>query len=355
MNKRICILTDTHCGCRLNSEAFLNNQKEFYEKVFFPSLDKSGIDQILHLGDYFDSPTSLNIRTLKLHREMFLDECKDKDIHLTILAGNHDSYYKDSLDTTSILEFFSSYENVDVVDNPVSLSYSQLPIVAIPWINAENEKSCLSLLKSTEAKICVGHFEMKGFERYKGVMLEEGLDPKIFKKFKTVLSGHYHHKSSKGNIHYLGSPFEITWNDCGEERGFHILDISTGELEFVENPHSMFRKVSYDDEGKTTDQMLAEVSKLKLAGKVVKLIVYNKTNEWLYGQYIKELEAAGPEKLEIVPLSAQGNSSDAEVSADKDTLEMILEAAKEIPTDSDKKEVIKLLRELYLESTEGIA
>jgi len=58
------------------------------------------------------------------------------------------------------------------------------------------------------------------------------LNAEDFKKFKHVYSGHFHLPSTKGNITYLGSPFQHTFNDVGSIRGYYIFD--DGKLEFIE-------------------------------------------------------------------------------------------------------------------------
>jgi DNA repair exonuclease SbcCD nuclease subunit len=42
----------------------------------------------------------------------------------------------------------------------------------------------------------------------------------FFRKFDTVMSGHFHHKSDDGQIYYLGTPYEIYWNDWEDKKGF---------------------------------------------------------------------------------------------------------------------------------------
>ena len=102
------------------------------------------------------------------------------------------------------------------------------------------------------APIVLGHLELVGFEMFRGSVSTHGDSPDLFGRFDLVCSGHYHHKSDTGNIHYLGSHSQFTWSDYGDDRGFHILDTETKELEFVKNPYEMFAKVWYDDR-KDTD------------------------------------------------------------------------------------------------------
>ena len=42
---KIAILNDTHSGIRNSSQIFLDNAKEFYDKVFFPECEKQNIKQ----------------------------------------------------------------------------------------------------------------------------------------------------------------------------------------------------------------------------------------------------------------------------------------------------------------------
>jgi DNA repair exonuclease SbcCD nuclease subunit len=47
------------------------------------------------------------------------------------------------------------------------------------------------------------------------------------------MCGHFHHKSNDGHIFYLGTPYEITWSDYGNEKGFHIFDFDKRDFEFI--------------------------------------------------------------------------------------------------------------------------
>ena len=70
----------------------------------------------------------------------------------------------------------------------------------------------------------------------RGLECRDGMSPKPFERFEMVLTGHFHAKSQKGNIHYLGAQMEFYWNDCGDKKYFHVFDTNTRELEQVVNP-----------------------------------------------------------------------------------------------------------------------
>ena len=88
--------------------------------------------------------------------------------------------------------------------------------------------------------MCCGHFELNGFNYNKTIVSKHGHEPEIFKNFDLVLSGHFHIKSSKDNIHYVGNPIQTTWNDYGVEKGFHIYDTYDGKLSFIKNDYDIF-------------------------------------------------------------------------------------------------------------------
>src|SRR6056300_179384 len=91
---KIAILNDTHCGIRNSSDIFVKHQRDFYEQIFFPYLNKNGIKNILHLGDYYDHRKYVNFKALADNREVFLERLRAEGITMDIIPGNHDVYYK---------------------------------------------------------------------------------------------------------------------------------------------------------------------------------------------------------------------------------------------------------------------
>ncbi len=110
----------------------------------------------------------------------------------------------------------------------------------LPWINSENYDETSNMIKKSKAKVAMGHLELNGFKATRGHMMEDGMDVKIFDKFKKVFSGHFHTRSNDGKIFYLGNPYEMFWNDVNDPRGFHIFDTETLEQTPVDNPYRLF-------------------------------------------------------------------------------------------------------------------
>jgi DNA repair exonuclease SbcCD nuclease subunit len=101
----------------------------------------------------------------------------------------------------------------------------------MPWICADNYEQCMGAINTTKSTIMFCHTDIVGFQMHKGQACDEGFDPKQFSKFDLVFSGHFHHRSTIGNITYLGNPYEMTWADFEDPRGFNIFDTDTRELQ----------------------------------------------------------------------------------------------------------------------------
>ena len=244
---KIIILGDTHFGVRGDSLEFHKYYRKFYDEVFFPYLIENNIKTIFQLGDLFDRRKFINFNSLYLSRGYFFNKLKEHNITMHTLLGNHDVAYKNTLEVNSSSLLLDGYKEVNVIDEFQTLEVEGTKIDIVPWICDDNEKEIFESMKTSGADICFGHFEIDGFEMDRGNVHQGGLDRKTLSKYDIVLSGHFHHMSSADNITYVGTPYEMTWSDYNDPRGFHVFDTSTRELEFVRNPHRMFHKVYYDD------------------------------------------------------------------------------------------------------------
>jgi DNA repair exonuclease SbcCD nuclease subunit len=216
-------------------------------------------------------------------------------LEVDFIVGNHDCYFKNTNRPNALNELVSGrYPDFRVHGlYPAEMIFGNITALLIPWICDENHEMVKEYIRKSTSKILFGHLELQGFEMYKGVVATTGEDASGYKKFSKVFSGHYHHRSSRGNIHYLGSPFEYTWADYNDSRGFHTFDTDTLRLEFIENPYKMFRKVVYDDTNE--DFTLPK----EVEGSMVRVVVENKTNAYLFDRFIESVEASNPLNLQI--------------------------------------------------------
>lgn len=344
---KVAIITDTHFGARNDSTAFLDYFEKFYNDIFFPTLAANGVDTVLVLGDTFDRRKYVNFYALQRSKEMFFDKLRDAGIHVHMLAGNHDTYFKNTNDVNSPDLLLKEYDNINVIDEPTTITIDGVDICMMPWICPENYTESINEMKKTKAEICMGHFEIAGFAMYRGMESHDGLSKEIFDKFDLVFSGHYHHKSDDGHIYYLGNPYELTWQDFNDPRGFHLFDLSTRGLEFIRNPFCMFARIEYDDK----DVEPINLDALDLQNMFVKLVIANKTDYYKFDKFIQKLYNKGCHDIKIVEDMSefQDGEIDEEINLE-DTLSVLSTYVESLETELDKEKIKTFMRTLYTEA-----
>ena len=340
---KIALITDQHLDGRKGSLAFWNYFQRFYDYVFFPTLEKEGVRVIFDLGDTFDNRKSMDFNTYHRVRENYFERLKDYEVHM--LLGNHCTYYKNTNRINSPELLLENYKNIKIYSEPKQLKLGSKKFLMLPWINKENSDDVLKLLETSEADICCGHLELTGFEITPGMKMDHGMDPKLFHRFKRVWSGHYHHKSKKGNVQYLGNPYQMYWNDYKDPRGFHIYDTESDKLKFVPNPYEIFEKIFYDDT--SVDYNKQDVSDYK--DKYIKIVVNEKRDYQMFETLVDRLYNVGVHDVKIVETLVEEDTADIEVST-KDTLTLLNEYIDEVEMSVDKSDLKGLMRTLYIES-----
>ncbi len=344
---KVAIITDQHFGARNDSIAFLDFFQKFYDNTFFPTIDDNGIDTVLILGDTFDRRKYVNFYALDRAKKMFFDKLEERGITVHMLAGNHDTYFKNTNEVNSPDLLLQEYSNVVVIDKPETIVVDGTSICMMPWICPENYQESLDMMQNTKAEICMGHFEIAGFAMYRGMESHDGLDKSIFEKFDLVFSGHYHHRSSDKHIHYLGNPYELTWQDYNDPRGFHLFDTDTRGLQFIPNPYRMFERLEYNDK----DAEPIDLDAIDLKNMYVKLIVLNKTDFYKFDKFIAKLYNKGCADIKIVEDMSEFNEGEIgeEISLE-DTVSVLTHYIDSITTDVDKEQIKTFMQGLYTEA-----
>jgi DNA repair exonuclease SbcCD nuclease subunit len=298
---KVALINDNHCGVRNDHPALLENFKKSCKWVF-DILEQQKVKRCLHLGDLYDRRKYINFATAKTAREHFLEPLERHHIKTDILAGNHDEMYKNTDDISSLQEMIGTrYKNITIHTRPRLINIDGLDIQLIPWINEENKLESFNAIKTTKAQVIMGHFEINGFEQYRGHLASDGINSNIFSRFDLVFSGHYHHQSASGPIYYLGALGEYIWSDCNDPRGFHIFDTDTREAVFYQNELTMFRMIEYDDV-KHPD-MQDRINKMDFSvftNNFVKVVCVNRTNGYAFDMLLDNIYKANPVDISVV-------------------------------------------------------
>ena len=347
---KIAIITDQHFGARKNSKLFHDYFLEFYNNIFFPTLEKEGITTVVDMGDTFDSRKGIDFSALSWAKNNYYDKLRDMGVTVHTIVGNHTAYYKNTNEVNAVDLLLREYDNVTVYPEPTEVNLGDLKTLFIPWINQENEAKTLDLITKTKSKCVMGHLELQGFRVNKMLHMEHGMDKGIFGKFSAVYSGHYHTRSSDGKIHYLGNPYEIYWSDVEDTRGFHIFDTETLEHTPVNNPYRLFYKIFYEDNDHQT------FDSREYENKIVKLIIRKKTDTKKFEKFIDKLYSVGISDLKIVENFDFGDfyekENDKNILESEDTLSILNKYIECSEVDIDKSTIQKIMQEIYQEACE---
>ena len=141
---------------------------------------------------------------------------------------------------------------------------------------------------------------------------------------------------------------EFTWSDAGDEKGFHVLDTATRELEKIVNPHTLFERIVYDDT--KTDYRMYDTSHLD--GKFVKVVVINKSDLFTFDKFIDTIQNRKIHDLKIAENFNEfmGENVDDEAVSVEDTAEMLDDYVDAVDTDLDKDKLKLNMRNLLNEA-----
>jgi len=348
---KIALLGDCHWGIRKNNDIFLESHLRFLKEQFIPELKEKGIDTIIQLGDWFDNRNNINVKVMNAVYDLLANDLKDFKVY--VLVGNHDLYFKTTINTHS-LQMFKQFPNVTVIDKLQKVTFDKREILLTPWLIDHDEfVQQLSNTDEWDCDVVCGHFEMKGFKLNNKMKAAEGLDCNMFfKKYKLIFSGHYHtiskQKRVDSTIQYVGSMSHLSRHDIGDKRGYFVLDTDTLDYEFFENKKSLkYVKVQYP----------TKVTKKMIKGNIIDVEVEpnDQFNEDEFQSYLLEIENLGP----VFPPIPQYNSKLFTEASDVDIKAMtITEIIKEyvgtieIENEETKKLVYNKIQSLY-EDTRG--
>tara|TARA_B100000427_G_scaffold328385_1_gene341344 strand:- start:456 stop:1493 length:1038 start_codon:yes stop_codon:yes gene_type:complete len=344
---KVVVITDQHFGARKNSKLFHDYFLKFYNDIFFPEIEKRGIDTIIDMGDTFDNRKGIDFAALKWAKDNYYDRLTNYTIHT--IVGNHTAYYKNTNDVNAIDLLLREYPNITCYSETTEVKFDKLKTLLIPWICKENEEETFKRIKASKAKVGFGHLELNGFTATRGHVMMNGYEVDVYDKFAKVFTGHYHTRSNNGKIYYLGNPYEMFANDTGDPRGFHIFDTETLETEEIRNPYRIFYNVYYEDDNAQT------FDARQYQDKIVKLFVKKKTYPKKFEKFVDKIYAANVAELRIVEnfndVNDQVDDTDIE---SEDTISLLNRYVEETETTLNKSQIQSLIEEVYREACELI-
>jgi len=152
---KIALIADTHFGVRKGSKVFYQSQERYFNLQLIPMLKERNITELFILGDLWDNREALNNKVQNVVYHIFEDLHK-LGINVTILIGNHDTQYKNSIDTHT-LKYIGLFDNVKVINEITEINIDGLDITLFPWQTTDEFTQ-----RSYKADVAFGHFDISG-------------------------------------------------------------------------------------------------------------------------------------------------------------------------------------------------
>lgn len=224
------MFSDLHLGVHQNSDKWLDVSLE-WARWFRHEMEQQDIDVLLFLGDWYHYRDQIEVKTL--HRsEEILNLFEKWPLHM--IPGNHDSYFKDHATVNSVA-LFHNKNSVKIYNNPTQINLGGRSIMMCPWGTKRDDIQ--------PSDVILGHFEIETFKMNKGKVCDHGIKAQhLIEKSPLTFSGHFHkvsqRKYDKGEITYVGNPYEMDMHDLQEDKGYWILELNTLDYKMVKNPIS---------------------------------------------------------------------------------------------------------------------
>lgn len=235
---RMLMIGDMHYGEQGNSQHFNNQTNELIDWICDEFGDK--VDKVVQMGDWFHHRDRVQVDTLgyAIVGAKKLAETFGKE-NVYVLAGNHDLYYLDRLDVSSLAAidpYVTVVDELQPIDSNVLLT---------PWIASDQMWGDV-VEASEKYEYCLGHFEFNGFKMNDAYEMKSGHSHRELHGYTRVISGHYHTYQEKDNVVYLGTPLPITFSEANQEHGVFVLDTETDSLEFFHYDAVKVISIPYD-------------------------------------------------------------------------------------------------------------
>lgn len=257
----VLVFSDIHIAPHKRSIDRLHDCLKTLHWVFETAVARK-IKYIVFAGDLFQDRQHIDVMTYHLTFQLMHDQIVKHDLKVWLLLGNHDLWYFDKWDISSVSPF-SAIPGVTVVDKPSSIQVNGSEIDFLPY--TQDPFDHLTQLRKSAAerkgkKILFGHLAVNGAKlnivhgTRSDVIIEHDnemipVDVESFHGWDHVFLGHYHGAQNLSKaVEYIGSPLQLTFGEAFQTKHIIILDLKTGKKEYVLNEFSPQHLIIPEDE-----------------------------------------------------------------------------------------------------------
>jgi DNA repair exonuclease SbcCD nuclease subunit len=226
----IGVIADIHLGVYQDSPLWHNLALDF-ARWAAKTYKAVGIKDIVISGDIFHNRERVSVNTIHAASDFFKIL---EDFNIIAIAGNHDAFYRDRSDVSSI-SILKGWNNIHVVLDTEIMEFNGKKIAFVPW--------GADISKIEPCDIMFGHFEIASFSIARDQICTHGESAtNLLEIAPLVMTGHFHmaetRKYEKGRIIYVGSPMELNWGEAYTPKYIWLLDIDESKPRAIENKFS---------------------------------------------------------------------------------------------------------------------
>jgi DNA repair exonuclease SbcCD ATPase subunit/predicted phosphodiesterase len=207
--------------------------------AFFLRLIKSRPERVIILGDVFDK-RRLDAVTLKVGTRLLLKLAEVCPVY--IVPGNHDT--EDAAGNHNTVQYLTALgaSRLFVMQRGEVVHLDGIAFHAFPYLTPGRFGEMVEKQELVDGKrnVALFHQAVEG-SMQGGTPFPSRIPPSLFKRFDLALGGHVHHRQTIGNVVFVGSTYNVDFREANEAQGYHKLNTTTLDLEFVPSEMPRFR------------------------------------------------------------------------------------------------------------------
>lgn len=239
------IFSDIHIHPHKKSLQRLHDCLNVLEWVFKTAKERN-IQNIVFAGDLFQDRQKIDILTYNLTFDALIKHL-DGTLNLYLLLGNHDLWFHDKWDISSVKPF-ASIPGVTIIDKPMSieidgthvdfLPYTHDPVNHLMYLKSHGHKTLVAHLAIDEAKLNVLYNTKADVVlEHDGDMIK--VDTSLLAGWENVFLGHYHAAQHLcPTVEYVGSPLQLNFGEAFQHKNIIVFEPITGKKEYIRNTFS---------------------------------------------------------------------------------------------------------------------
>ena len=348
-NVEVAIISDLHFGVHGDSPMWHKIMMQYAEWLSLLMQNRK-VEYLYILGDVFDNRKAVGVETMQMANDFF-DKLFFDGLHITIIAGNHDSFYEDTSKTTSV-SLIGRRPGVTLVSGKKQIDVwgDKCRMILCPWgidmrqLAEEGERG----------DVVMGHFEISSFADVPGHLYTGGYTPEeITQCAPLVFSGHFHLRDEKvfefngkqKRIIITGSPYQLNWADSGSTKGVYFYSPTSGNVDFVENTISPKHiQISVGD----------KPNREELENNIIRVTANSVDEAKQVQSYIAELKDFGAvdigAKINVVDAALPTNFESAD-TGEFDQHKLLVDYVNACDFGDKKEKVLEIIERIYATAT----